>query len=244
MRFPVRFIFSDVILVNPLPKQPVERTRLSTELAAIVLRADEPGLTLGVLMRQLEGRVYTLLLVLLSVPFCQPITIPGFSTPFGVVLALLGLRFAFRQKPWLPKRLADTHLPPKLLRIVLGAAAKVLGWIEKALHPRMSAVFDYRVTQFAAGLTIFFCGLLLLLPLPVPLSNLFPALTIVIVAASVAERDGLMLGVGGGLFVVTLLFFAAILIGGVELAEWLKEWLGGFFDAADEAPGLLPSSDS
>jgi hypothetical protein len=36
-------------------------------------------------------------------PFCTPIPLPGFSLPFGLVIAIIGLRLALGQKPWLPR---------------------------------------------------------------------------------------------------------------------------------------------
>jgi hypothetical protein len=37
-------------------------------------------------------------------------------------------------------------------------------------------------------------GLLMLLPLPIPLTNTLPALTVVLLAAGAIERDGLFFG--------------------------------------------------
>ena len=78
--------------------------RLSAQLLALAESEEHAELTLGGLIERLEGRVYTLLLVILSLPMCQPVPLPGLSTPLGVAIALLGLRFAFRQHPWMPDR--------------------------------------------------------------------------------------------------------------------------------------------
>jgi hypothetical protein len=42
------------------------------------------------------------LVIILVLPFCQPIPLPGFSTPFGIALMIFGFRIALRQRPWLP----------------------------------------------------------------------------------------------------------------------------------------------
>jgi hypothetical protein len=195
--------------------------RLSVELFELCQTLEETELSMGELIDRLQGRVYTLLLVFLSLPFCQPIALPGVSTPFGVVIALLGLRFGLRKKPWLPQRVLEKRLSPRL-RPALRAGSRVLAIIEKLLHPRMVELFDFRFTRFAAGAIIFFCGLLLLLPLPVPFSNFLPAITILLVAASFSARDGLLLGVGTATFLVTLAAFGAIFLGGAELLEWIR----------------------
>ena len=207
---------------------PLEKTthlippkRLSVELVDLAESVQDSDLTLGDLMDQLEGRVYTLLLVLLSLPFCQPVLLPGLSTPFGVVIALLGLRFALRQHPWLPKKLLSTKLTAKFIPAVMRGSAKLLGTMEKLLHPRLTWIFDYHIAHLLAGLAIFICGLLLLLPLPVPFSNMLPALTVVLAAASFSERDGYCLIASGATFALTILFFGALAWGGIEAVSWL-----------------------
>ncbi|MFZ4484208.1 MAG: exopolysaccharide biosynthesis protein [Chthoniobacterales bacterium] len=195
--------------------------RLSVELLELSESVHDADITLGDLVDQLEGRVYTMLLVLLSLPFCQPVLLPGLSTPFGVVIALLGLRFSMRQRPWLPRRLLATKLTAKFLPAVMRGSAKLLGAMEKLLHPRLVWLFEYRLTQFLTGVAICVCGLLLLLPLPIPLSNMFPALTVVLAAAAFSERDGYCLIASGLLFILTLLFFAALAWGGAEALHWV-----------------------
>lgn len=195
--------------------------RLSAELLALAEAEEHHDLTLGGLMNRLEGRVYTLLLILLCLPMCQPIPLPGLSTPFGIVVALLGLRFAFRQHPWIPRRLQSLQLTAKFFPAVMRGGARVLGVIEKLLHPRMTAIFDHRAAQFVAGLVISFCGALLLLPLPVPGTNMLPALTVILAAAAFSERDGYCLMAAGVVFAATLAFFGALAWGGAEAISWM-----------------------
>jgi hypothetical protein len=191
--------------------------RLSAQLLALAESEEHAELTLGGLMESLEGRVYTLLLVVLSLPMCQPIPLPGLSTPFGVAIALLGLRFAFSQRPWMPQRLLATKLTGNFFPAVMRGGARVLGVFEKLLHPRLTGVFEPRYVRFLTGAVICFCGLLLLLPLPIPGTNMLPALTVVLAAAAFSERDGFCLVAAGLVFVVTLAFFGALVWGGAEI---------------------------
>lgn len=225
-----------MLKVDPIPAPSGELPeRLSAQLLDLSDSLKSDDLSLDELMARFHGRVYTLLLVLLSLPFCQPIALPGLSIPFGVVIALLGLRFAFRQKPWLPQKLLATRIPSRFLPAVLRGSARFLRGLERFLHPRMTFLFEYRLTQFLAGLTIFICGLLLLLPLPIPFSNLLPAFAVVLVAASVAERDGVTLAMGAVVFLITLAFFFAIFLGGAEAIRWLEGHFGNYFNPGDES---------
>jgi len=201
---------------HPLPK------RLSVELQDLSEALSHSDFTIGELMNRLEGRVYSLFLVLLALPFCQPISLPGLSTPFGLVIALLGIRFAFKKKPWVPKRLLKTRIPDKFLPSLLRVSGRLLGWFERLLHPRMTYLFDFHVTQLVSGLAIACCGAVLLLPLPIPFSNMIPALPILMIAWSISERDGVMLSAGFVAFLFNLIFFGMLLLGGKEAVDWIQ----------------------
>ena len=191
--------------------------RLSTQLRQLADREEHDELTLGGLMDELQGRVYTLLLLVLALPMCQPVPLPGLSTPFGVAIALLGLRFALSQRPWMPKRLLTTKLSGNFFPAVMRGGARVLGVFEKLLHPRMTGVFEFGQMRFLAGAIVCLCGLLLLLPLPIPGTNMLPALTVILTAAAFSERDGYCLIAAGVAFLLTLAFFGALVWGGAEI---------------------------
>jgi hypothetical protein len=191
--------------------------RLSAQLRQLADREEHDELTLGGLMDELQGRVYTLLLLVLALPMCQPVPLPGLSTPFGVAIALLGLRFALSQRPWMPKRLLATKLSGNFFPAVMRGGARVLGVFEKLLHPRMTGVFEFGQMRFLAGAIVCLCGLLLLLPLPIPGTNMLPALTVILTAAAFSERDGYCLIAAGVAFLLTLAFFGALVWGGAEI---------------------------
>ena len=70
-------------------------------------------------------------------------------------------------------------------------------------------------------------GLFLLLPLPVPLSNVLPAFAIVLLAAAMLERDGLVGILGFVTFAITLVVFGGIFLGGAAAIEAVREWFSG-----------------
>jgi hypothetical protein len=209
---------------------------LSVELATLAGDLGTSEVRLRDVVRRFEGRVYTLFLVLLSLPFCQPIALPGLSTPFGMVISFLGLRYALRKKPWIPQFVLNTKIQPFFFSKILKLGGSILARLEKLLHPRWDWMFTFHVTQFLSGWAIFICGCLLLLPLPVPFSNLLPAMTVILLAASLAERDGLTLVLGLGSFLVTLAFFVLIFWGGAEVVGWLQQYFHGFFDPKESPP--------
>jgi hypothetical protein len=169
-----------------------------------------------------QGRGFSLMLFLVSLPFVTPIPLPGLSMPFGSLVLLVGTRLALDQKPWLPRWILDRQIPPRFLGTVLNAARRTVRCMELLLRPRMAYVHDQPVVRRLCGIMIMISGALLLLPLPIPFTNGLPALTVVLLTASAMERDGLCLLAGVGTFACTLGYFGLLVFGGSRLLDWLS----------------------
>lgn len=203
--------------------------RLSEEIERLVAAFAKRPVRLREILEITHGRGYTLLLALLALPFCTPIPLPGLSTPFGVVIALIGFRLSFREKPWLPERLLDTELPPKFFPRFLSATRRLVRGMEFFLRPRWTWLLDAGVLHHAYGAMILVCGALLLLPLPVPLTNTLPALTVVLLAAAMLERDGYFVVGGLVMFSATLGYFGSLAFGSAAIVDWLHRWVESLF---------------
>jgi hypothetical protein len=199
--------------------------KLSDDLSAILREFEVETVTLREVMAVLHGRGFLLLVMLLALPFSVPLPLPGLSTPFGLVIALIGLRLVLGQKPWLPARLLDTALSPKLFVRVFAATRKVMRAIEFFLKPRMPWLTGSAVLQQIHAVPILLSALLLLLPLPVPFSNSLPAIAILLVAAGLLERDGLIILAGHVAFGLSLIFFWVVGFAGFEGFEAIRKWL-------------------
>ena len=195
---------------------PLKRT-LSSQLARLAARFADRPVRLGELTDVLQLRGYNALLLFLALPFVTPVPLPGFSTVFGLVIALLGMRMVLGQNLWLPKRITARELPARLVPKLLLTASHAFGRLEKLLKPRCFYPEFPLVFQRASGAIIVICGLLLLLPLPVPFSNAFPAFTILLLAAAGLGRDGAVFIAGCVQFIFCLGFFAALCLGGSEV---------------------------
>lgn len=156
------------------------------------------------------------MLIFLAFPFVTPVPLPGVSTIFGLFIALLGVRMVLAQKPWLPERLTARLLPARFLPKLLPATSRGFGRLEKLLKPRLFYPEYPAAFQRVSGAIIVLCGLLLLHPLPVPFSNAFPALTIILLAAGL-ERDGAVFIADCVQFIFCRGFFAALCLGGSEV---------------------------
>jgi Uncharacterized ABC-type transport system, permease components len=206
---------------------PAVPRKLSDDLGLIVKEFEVENVTLREVLAVMHGRGYVLLVMLLALPFSTPIPLPGLSTPFGLVIALIGARLALGQKPWLPARLLDTRLSPKLFAKVFAAARKILRGFEYFLRPRVLWMTRSAAAQQVHAVPILINALLLLLPLPVPMSNVLPAFSILLLAAGLLERDGWFIVGGYFVFLLGAAYFAAVGVLGVEGVKKMWEWAVG-----------------
>jgi hypothetical protein len=213
-----------VLSGQALTISPTAATKLSEDLALILHEFEVETVTLREVMAVLHGRGYVLLVMLLALPFSTPIPLPGLSTPFGMVIALIGVRLALGQKPWLPQRLLDTRLTPRFFVKVFAAARKILRGFEYFLRPRLLWITGSpRLLQLHA-VPIVLCSVMLLLPLPIPFSNIIPAFSILLLSAGLLERDGAFILSGYFGFVLSVVFFVVMGFAGKEGVEAIMRW--------------------
>jgi hypothetical protein len=214
--------------VAPEPDpRPEKQPRLSEELAGLQARFAEQSVTLGEVVQVLHGRAYLLLVLLLALPFCAPISVPGLSTPLGFVIALIALRQALGQKPWLPERMLRMRLPPGFFPRVLVVAERVIRFLETFLRPRATGFVDAPVLRNLHAVMMLMAAGFLLLPLPIPLTNTVPAWVILLIAAGLLERDGVFIALGYAVAVASVVGLA--LLGGAahQLLDMVRRWLTG-----------------
>lgn len=209
----------------PSPTGPDPLRKLSEELHALAEQFRERKVTLREVMETLGTRASGLVIVILALPFCSPISIPGLSVPFGAVILVLGACYVIGRPPWLPQRLLAVELPPKFFRAVLEGASKFIGWIERRLHPRWAWVTGSTALLRLHGLLVCAGAFLLLLPLGgIPFTNTLPALVVVLGTLGMMERDGAAVVAAYGIMMATLAYFAVFAEVVVKLVEGGWQW--------------------
>ena len=140
---------------------------LSQSLEKFLAGKDQgAGITLNQLLDRTDGRGIYLLIVVLSLPFVIPVSIPGFSTAFGAVIIIMSVRMALGLPPHLPKSLGQRSFSPTTQKRLLNGSVKLLRFIEKGVRPRKTQWLTWRAAQAANALLIAFMALLLALPIP------------------------------------------------------------------------------
>jgi len=178
--------------------------------------ADGRAMPIGRVLATMEDRGYALALLFLAFPFVLPIPSLGMSAPIGFCLALTGLALARGGTPSLPPFLLRREIAYPALRAIAGAADRARRVSAHVVRPRLGAVLAGPARSMV-GLSLCCAALVLALPIPLPLSNFFPATAILMLALGLLESDGLLV-LGG--HVVTL-----VLIVGLYLA-WGAAVLG------------------
>lgn len=195
-------------------------TRLSEDLKRILEHAAGNAITIREIIAVLHGRGLNVLLILIALPFCTPIPLPGLSTPFGLILISFGLRITLRKRPWLPQGLLDRKIPYTTLTKIIKASTASSKRLEKILHPRLRFFTNFSSFNIINGLAIVSSAFLLMLPLPIPFSNTLPAWAIALLAAGMMEEDGAVIVIG---YLVTgiawIYFFSIWWIGKAGLAH-------------------------
>jgi hypothetical protein len=210
----------------PLHAAPGPKPRkLSEELADLRTRSGERAVTIREVLYTLGGRGYMLLVLLLALPFITPIPLPGLSTPFGLAIALIALRLSLGQKPLLSKNLQRKELPAGFIGKLFLVAEKVFRLFERFLRPRFTYLTDTPLLVQLHAVLMLLASLALLLPLPIPFTNSFPAWTIMLVAAGLLERDGLFILAGYVIFAAGVLYFIFLGEAATALVQQLMQWL-------------------
>lgn len=198
--------------------------KLSEELHFLAEEFKQHPVELQELIDVLQERAYTLLIILLALPFCTPIPLPGLSTPLGLVITLTAGTFMLGRAPALPPRLMRTRLPPKFFRTLLEVTSKAVRFVERQLAPRWLWLTGTAALIRLHALVIGVAALALLIPAPLPFSNTLPAWGIVLTTTGVMQRDGLAILAGYLFTAVGVVYFGLMAVFGVEIFDWLRAW--------------------
>lgn len=172
---------------------------LEEHLQAILNQVDSKNWTIQSLFYELKGRGYAFLIILLSLPFCQPLQLPGFSTPFGLIVIFIGLRMLFGKHLWWPQWILKRQISSRTLRTIVQKSLWFIRLLKPFLHVRWRRLcVDPILYRFHGGF-IALMGLYLALPLPIPFSNIVVAWALLLLGLGLMEDDGLFICLGYGM---------------------------------------------
>lgn len=202
----------------------MSQVKLSEELQSL-LRTEGDTLSVGQLAERVGDRGFGLLLLVLSLPSALPVPAAGYSVPFGLLLMVLALQMLIgKQRPVFPKRLERVTLSRGMAERLLNGAAWIFKRLEWIIRPRMRWV-GQRTGLTLMGILVMIMAILMMIP--IPLTNTFPAFVIFLIGIGLTEEDGLF-AVGACLVgaLAVLLYGGlvwAIIVYGPEVVETIKD---------------------
>ena len=196
---------------------------ISADLRGVLEAADGKAMSLESIASHLKERGWALLVLFLAAPFPIP-NIPGLSVPFGLAIALIGWAFMLRRRPWLPPFVMRTTLEYSTLQKVIPFIARFMERVERWTKPRLKWLVTGPVNVSLLGLGTVSGGFFLALPLPIPLTNGPPALSIIFLVVGMLCRDGVMVIIGYVLGILAWAYLGLWIYFGSYLWEWLQHF--------------------
>ncbi len=164
--------------------------------------------------------------IFLTVPFMVPVSIPGVSTVFGLVIGLIGVGIMTNRPPWLPERLMQKKFPANKLRIALEKGSVWIRRLGRISRPSIPVLTHGIGMARVNGLMLITGALLLMAPFGlIPFSNTLPGLAILFLAIGVLQRDGRSVLCGYMTLVLTAFYFAFLLLGGIAVLQGMIQSL-------------------
>lgn len=184
----------------------------------------EPPPSVGEVLAGGGVSAFAVALIVLCLPFLQPISLGPLSTIGGLALATLGWQLARGDaRPWLPVTLAKARLDRAQWVQLADSADKVLAWAGHVVRPRLGRWTRGRRGRRTAGALIITAGLMLAVPVAgIPFNNTLPALAIVCAAFALLGEDGWMFFFAVGWLIATVAYF--VLLFQVFVAMFTTLW--------------------
>jgi hypothetical protein len=175
-------------------REPVTREPVSAQLQRW-LDGDGDKTLDGLITLFGRGSFALLFVILLGVP-ALPLPTAGATHVFEVIAVLLALQLvAGRDEIWLPKRWRGLELAGPRQQKFLKGLMKLIRWLERFSKPRLTFLFEHRLTDVVFGLLVI--GLSVAAFVAPPFSGLdtLPSLGAVLLSLGVLLEDALVVAV-------------------------------------------------
>lgn len=198
--------------------------RAASEVLGDVVKTEKDSITFADLNRSLHERGFGIVMLLFSLPLV--FVPPGMTTIACIPVALFSLQMLLGfDTPWMPKWLGKKSIKRTTLAFVVTKATPILLKAERVLKNRLNFIASKKGERIFGMFALIFS---LSIGIPLPLTNLIPAIGIAIMALGLLSRDGLVIIVGkivgiiGCMITFSVLFFGAKFI--TELFEQISSW--------------------
>ena len=191
--------------------------RLLSEVLQDLQAGEGARVSVGDIVGALRDRSFAPLMVIFAAPNVF-LFIPGSSVFTAVPLIFLAVQLILsRPDVWLPRFVADRAIERSAFDRIVSVSVPYVQRVERLARPRWWPS-SYLLAERLIGIATLILAIFLFLP--IPFANSLPALSIILLALGLSERDGYWFAAGLILTLVSTVVVAAIvLLGGVTVLE-------------------------
>jgi hypothetical protein len=167
--------------------------------------------TLGSIIDLFEEKSFALLFILLLAVSALPLPTGGATHVFEIIAMLLALQLiAGRDKIWLPERWCRLQLAGDRQQRLIARLMRTIRWLERFSRPRLTFLFDHRLTNIVFGVLVFAGSLAAFVAPPFSGLDTLPSLGVVLLSLGVLLEDfvivviAVTVGVAGVLLEIVL----------------------------------------
>lgn len=186
---------------------PPHPRRLSDVFADLSENAAGP-VSVATIRDALGDRSFAALLVLFSTINLLPLP-PGTTLVLGLPLILVAAQMVMgKEAAWLPRIVLEKSLTPEQFRRMTGTILPRLRRLERFVRPRYWPFYPNHADRII-GFMALLMGIVV--TLPIPLGNWFPAFSTMLMGLALSERDGVVLGIAVGIGVAAIAVVAFVI---------------------------------
>lgn len=183
---------------------------LSVVLEELANAHEDQDVPVRALSQAMADRSFATFLIITSLMNMLPFP-PGSTLVFGIPIIIVALQMvAGRDSVWLPEFFLKRTIKRETFAKVTTKIVPNLRRIEKWVRPRNWPFTSNKRAERIVGIFAVILGVAVFLP--IPLGNWLPALACAICGLALSERDGIWLGIGVALGVISIAIIFGVLI--------------------------------
>ena len=197
----------------------------SKKLDEIQEELPDENISLKELINVMSGEGLQFMIIILIAPFLIPASIPGSSTPFGILIILLEIAYLNNKSLYIPDFIGKYEISKENVLKLFDIIKKALGYVEKISNPRGKLSSKRYVLKINAVVNILL-AFLLFLPLPIPFTDFIPATSMLLLAVSTLEHDSYLMILGYVAAILTVIYFSSVGYVGIEIIRLTLNYIG------------------
>jgi hypothetical protein len=206
------------------PRRP-EPVRLSSVFEQLAAAGDGP-ITIGEIRTALGDRSLATLLIFFAMINLIPMPPPS-SAILGLPLVIVAAQMVYGStSAWLPRGILGITLTRAQFRGAMNRIVPWLVWLERFIRPRYWPFWPKQGERIVGAISL--C-LAVVVTLPIPLGNWFPAFAVTLLGFALSERDGLTLAAGIAAGIFSLLVIGLVIGSAGAAIGYAWSYMGGLW---------------